>query len=64
MHPVSLRAISMYAWQGLTIHQVSLCQVKDALKEKPRDPAVKLPIKLNNYQDMFSLKEAEKLLPY
>jgi hypothetical protein len=64
VQPVSLRAMSMYARQGLTVHQVSLCQVEDALKEKPEDPAVKLPVKLKDYQDVFSLKEAEKLLPH
>jgi hypothetical protein len=61
---VSLRAISMYAQQGLTIHQVSLRHIKDALKEKPKDPAVKLPVKLKDYQDVFSPKEAEKLPPH
>jgi hypothetical protein len=39
----------MYAQRGLTVHQVSLCQVEDALKEKPKDPAVKLPVKLKDY---------------
>jgi hypothetical protein len=39
----------MYARQGLAVHKVSLRQVEDALKEKPEDPAVKLPVKLKDY---------------
>jgi hypothetical protein len=49
VQPVSLRAMSMYAQRGLTVHQVSLCQVEDALKEKPKDPAVELPVELKDY---------------
>jgi hypothetical protein len=64
IQPVSLRAMSMYARQGLAVHEVSLRQVEDALKEKPEDPAVELPVELKDYQDVFSPKEAEKLPPH
>jgi hypothetical protein len=64
VQPVSLRAMSMYAQRGLTVHQVSLRHVEDALKEKPEDPTVELPVELKEYQDVFSPKEAEKLPPH
>ena len=43
-----------------------LKQVDAALEElnKDKDIAVKLPVKLKDYKDVFSLKEAKKLPPH
>ena len=64
LRPISLRAMSMHARRGLTVYQVTLEQVENALKEKTEDPAVKLPVELKDYRDVFSPKEAEKLPPH
>ncbi|KAH0358938.1 hypothetical protein KCU65_g10168, partial [Aureobasidium melanogenum] len=64
IQPVSLLALSKFANRGLTIYQVSLEQVEDALNEKSERTAVELPVELEDYCDVFSPKEAEKLPPH
>jgi hypothetical protein len=66
IQPISLRAISMFARRGLTIHQVSLEQVDAALEDLKgkQEIAVELPVELKGYRDVFSPKEAEKLPPH
>jgi hypothetical protein len=66
IHSVSLRAMGAYARRGLKVYQVSLDQVENAIEEMdaPVDPAVKLPVELKDYCDVFSPKEAEKLPPH
>ena len=66
IQPVSLRAVSMYARRGLTVYQISLEQVDAALEnlDSKQDAAIELPDELKDFSDVFSPKEAEKLLPH
>jgi hypothetical protein len=66
VYSVSLREMSMYARGGLKVYRASLDQVNKALEDidKTGKQTVDLPVELKDYCDVFSPKEAEKLLPY